>query len=305
LTNEEKDVRNFMKRTGFISIVGRPNVGKSTLLNSILGEKIAIVSNKPQTTRNRIAGIETRGEDQFVFLDTPGIFKPQNSLGDFMVKTANSTMQESDMVILVADAGYRPGDVEEGIITYLKQSGTPAILALNKVDLYRREQIAQTIVAYAELFDFHAVVPISAKKGKAVDEVLDECSKLLREAEWFYDEDMITDQPQRQMVAELIREKILRTLDKEIPHGVAVVIEEYRDEGEIVHIRAEIFCEKASHKGILVGKNGETLKRIGSYAREDMEKLLDAKVYLNLWVKVKENWRDSQRGILNFGYTEE
>ena len=294
-----------MKRTGFISIVGRPNVGKSTLLNSILGEKIAIVSNKPQTTRNRIAGIETRGEDQFVFLDTPGIFKPQNSLGDFMVKTANSTMQEGDMVILVADVGYRPGDVEEGIIAYLKKSGTPAILVLNKVDLYRREQIAQTIAAYAAMHNFEAVVPISAKKGKYVNEVLDECSKLLREGDWFYDEDMITDQPQRQMVAEIIREKILRTLDKEIPHGVAIVVEEYRDEGSIVRIRAEIFCEKASHKGILVGKNGETLKRIGSYAREDMEKLLDAQVYLNLWVKVKENWRDSARGILNFGYTEE
>ena len=294
-----------MKRTGFISIVGRPNVGKSTLLNSILGEKIAIVSNKPQTTRNRIAGIETRGEDQFVFLDTPGIFKPQNSLGDFMVKTANSTMQEGDMVILVADVGYRPGDVEEGIVAYLKKSGTPAILALNKVDLYRREQIAETIAAYAAIHSFEAVVPISAKKGKYVNEVLDECSKLLREGDWFYDEDMITDQPQRQMVAEIIREKILRTLDKEIPHGVAIVVEEYRDEGNIVRIRAEIFCEKASHKGILVGKNGETLKRIGSYAREDMEKLLDAQVYLNLWVKVKENWRDSARGILNFGYTEE
>ncbi len=294
-----------MKRTGFISIVGRPNVGKSTLLNSILGEKIAIVSNKPQTTRNRIAGIETRGEDQFVFLDTPGIFKPQNSLGDFMVKTANSTMQEGDMVILVADAGYRPGDVEEGIMAYLKKSGTPAILALNKVDLYRREKIAETIAAYAAEHNFEAVVPISAKKGKYVEEVLDECSKLLREGEWFYDEDMITDQPQRQMVAEIIREKILRTLDKEIPHGVAIVVEEYRDEGSIVRIRAEIFCEKASHKGILVGKNGETIKRIGSYAREDMEKLLDAQVYLNLWVKVKENWRDSARGILNFGYTEE
>ena len=294
-----------MKRTGFISIVGRPNVGKSTLLNSILGEKIAIVSNKPQTTRTRIAGIETRGEDQFVFLDTPGIFKPQNTLGDFMVKVANSTMQESDAVILVADAGYRPGEVEEKVVDYLKKSGTPAILALNKVDLYRREQIAETIVAYAALYDFFAVVPISAKRGRAVDEVLDECSKLLREADWFYEEDMITDQPQRQMVAEIIREKILRTLDKEIPHGVAVVIEEYRDEGSIVRIRAEIFCEKASHKGILVGKNGETLKRIGSYAREDMEKLLDAQVYLNLWVKVKENWRESARGILDFGYTEE
>ena len=294
-----------MKRTGFISIVGRPNVGKSTLLNSILGEKIAIVSSKPQTTRNRIAGIETRGEDQFVFLDTPGIFKPQNSLGDFMVKVANTTMQESDAVILVADAGFAPGEVEEKIVSYLRQSGTPAILALNKVDLYRREKIAETIVAYAALFDFEAVVPISAKRGRAVDEVLNECAKLLREADWFYEEDMITDQPERQMVAEIIREKILRTLDKEIPHGVAVVIEEYRVEETLVRIRAEIFCEKASHKGILVGKNGETLKRIGSYAREDMERLLDTQVYLNLWVKVKENWRESQRGILDFGYTEE
>lgn len=301
----EKDTERKMKRTGFISIVGRPNVGKSTLLNSILGQKIAIVSSKPQTTRTRIAGIETRGEDQFVFLDTPGIFKPSNSLGDFMVKVANTTMQESDAVILVADAGFAPGDVEEKIIAYLRQSGAPAILALNKVDLYRREKIAETITAYAALFDFEAVVPISAKRGRAVDEVLDECSKFLREADWFYEEDMITDQPERQMVAEIIREKILRTLDKEIPHGVAVVIEEYREEETLVRIRAEIFCEKASHKGILVGKNGETLKRIGSYAREDVEKLLDTQVYLNLWVKVKENWRESQRGILDFGYTEE
>ena len=294
-----------MKRTGFISIVGRPNVGKSTLLNSILGDHIAIVSSKPQTTRNRIAGIETRGEDQFVFLDTPGIFQPKNSLGDFMVKTANSAMQDGDAVILVADVGFAPGDVEQNVIKYLKQSETPAILALNKVDLYRREQIAETIAAYAALHSFFAVVPISAKKGKYVDELLNECSHLLHEGEWFYDEDMITDQPERQMAAEIVREKILRTLDKEIPHGVAVVIEEYCAEGDLVRIRAEIYCEKASHKGILVGKNGETLKRIGSYARDDLERLLDCKVYLNLWVKVKENWRDSQRGILNFGYTEE
>ncbi len=294
-----------MKRTGFISIVGRPNVGKSTLLNSILGQKIAIVSPKPQTTRNRIAGIETRGEDQFVFLDTPGIFKPQNSLGDFMVKTANSTMKESDAVILVADCGYAPGDIEKNIMSFLRKSGTPGILALNKVDLYRREQIAETIVAYAAEFDFFAVVPISAKKGKAVSELLDECSKLLREADWFYEEDMITDQPQRQMVAEVIREKILRTVDKEIPHGVAVVIEEYTESEEVVRIRAEIYCEKASHKGILVGKGGETLKRVGSYAREDIERLLEKQVYLNLWVKVREGWRESRREILDFGYRED
>lgn len=294
-----------MKRTGFISIVGRPNVGKSTLLNSILGMQIAIVSSKPQTTRQRIAGIETRGEDQFVFLDTPGIFKPKNTLGDFMVKTANSAMQDGDAVILVADAGFAAGDVEEEIIRYLKRSGTPCILALNKVDLYRREQLAETIAAYAALHDFFAVVPISAKKGKYVDELMDECAKLLHEGEWFYDADEVTDQPQRQIAAEIIREKILRTIDKEIPHGVAVVIEEYTEEAGLVRIRAEIFCEKASHKGILVGKNGETLKRIGSYARADLENMLDASVYLNLWVKVKENWRDSRRGLLNFGYTED
>ncbi len=294
-----------MKRTGYISIVGRPNVGKSTLLNNILGQKIAIVSSKPQTTRSRIAGIETRGEDQFVFLDTPGIFKPQNSLGDFMVKLANSTMQDSDAVILVADASFLPGDVEEGVIRYLKQSGTPAILALNKVDLCRREQLAKTITAYAALFDFSAVVPISAKKGKYVDELMEECSKLLHEGEWLYDEDALTDQPQKQIAAELIREKILRTLDKEIPHGVAVLIEEYTEEDGLVRIRAEIFCEKASHKGILVGKNGETLKRIGSYARDDLEKMLECRVYLNLWVKVKENWRDSQQIITNFGFSDQ
>ena len=294
-----------MKRTGFFTLVGRPNVGKSTLLNSLLGEQIAIVSNKPQTTRNRIVGIETRGEDQFVFLDTPGMFTPRNSLGDFMVKTANSAMQDGDAVILVADVGFDPGEVETKVIQYLKQSQTPGILVLNKVDLYRRERIAETIAAYAAMHDFFAVIPISAKKNKYVDELMQECSKLLREGEWFYDEDMITDQPQRQMAAEIIREKILRTVDKEIPHGVAVVIEEYTEEEGIVRIRAEIFCEKNSHKGILVGKNGETLKRVGSYAREDLENLLDAKVYLNLWVKVKENWRDSQRGILNFGYNED
>ena len=294
-----------MKRTGFITIVGRPNVGKSTLLNTILGEKIAIVSSKPQTTRTRIVGIETRGEDQFVFLDTPGIFKPQNSLGDFMVKTANSTMKDGDAVVLVVDAGYAPGDVEENVIAFLKKSETPAILAVNKVDLYRREQIAETIAAYAAQFDFAAVVPICAKNGKYVGDLMDECAKLLHEGDWFYEEDMITDQPMRQIAAEIIREKVLRTVDKEIPHGVAVVIEEYKVDGGLVSIRAEIFCEKTSHKGILVGKSGETLKRIGSYARADLENMLGCKVYLNLWVKVKENWRDRQRDVLNFGYSEE
>ena len=293
-----------MKRTGFIAIVGRPNVGKSTLLNQILGEKIAIVSSKPQTTRNRILGIETRGEDQFVFIDTPGIFEAKNTLGDFMVKTANSAMQDCDAVVLVADVGFAPGKVEENVIRKIKQAELPCLLALNKVDLYRREQIAQTIAAYAALHDFDAVVPISAKSGKYVSDLMDECAKFLHEDEWIFGEDMITDQTQRQMASEIIREKILKTTDREVPHGIAVVIEEFSEEDGLVRIRAEIFCEKESHKGILVGKGGENLKRIGSYARADLEKLLDTKVYLNLWVKVKENWRDTQRGILNFGYSE-
>lgn len=294
-----------MKQIGYFAIVGRPNVGKSTLLNHILGEKIAIVSSKPQTTRNRILGIETRGEDQFVFLDTPGIFRANNPLGDYMVKTANNAMLDADAVILVADASFAPGEIELRILQNLARSETPVILALNKVDLCRREKLAETITAYAAAHPFAAVVPISAKKGKYVDELLEECAKFLHEDEWIFEEDMITDQSQRALAAELIREKILRTVDREVPHGIAVVIEEFSEEEGVTRIRAEIFCEKASHKGILVGKNGETLKRIGSYARADLEKLLDTKVYLDLWIKVKENWRDTQRGITDFGFSED
>ena len=294
-----------MKKTGFIAIVGRPNVGKSTLMNAILGEKVAIVSNKPQTTRNRIIGIHTKGDSQFVFLDTPGIHKPKNSLGEFMVKTANSSMTDADAVILVVDVSKEISTVEENVIEYLKKSGLPAIIALNKVDLCRREQIAETIQAYANKHSFDAFVPICAKNGKNVEELLEECEGFLSESDWFFPADMVTDQPERQMAAEIIREKILRTLDKEVPHGTAVVIEEFKDEGSMVRIRAEIFCEKASHKGIIVGKGGASLKLIGTYAREDLERMLGTKVYLNLWVKVKENWRESARTVGNFGYNEE
>ena len=294
-----------MRKTGFMAIVGRPNVGKSTLLNAILGEKVAIVSSKPQTTRNRIIGIHTVEDKQYVFLDTPGIFKPRNSLGNYMVKTANSTMNDADAVILVIDAGKPISDIEETVIKYIKQSGLSSILVLNKCDLYRREQIAETIAAYASKHDFDAVVPICAKNGKGVDEVLYECDQFLSESDFFFPEDIVTDQSERQVAAEVIREKLLRTLDKEVPHGIAVVIEEFKDEGSLISIRAEIYCEKASHKGIIVGKKGEELKRVGSYARSDLETIFGTKVYLNLWVKVKENWRDSQRGITDFGYTEE
>ena len=294
-----------MKKTGFIAIVGRPNVGKSTLLNAILGEKVAIVSSKPQTTRNRITGIFTRGEEQFVFLDTPGMHNPKNSLGEYMVKAADSSMREADAVVLVIDTGKEISAVEENVIAYLKKSGIPAVLALNKIDQYRREDIAEAIARYAERHDFAVVIPISARSGKNVSELLDECAAFLEESPWFFPEDMVTDQPERQLASEIIREKILRTLNKEVPHGTAVVIEEFKDEGTLVRIRAEIFCEKASHKGILVGKNGASLKLIGTYAREDLEKLLGTKVYLNLWVKVKENWRESARTVGNFGYRDE
>ena len=292
------------RKTGFIAIVGRPNVGKSTLLNAMLGEKIAIVSSKPQTTRNRITGILTQGENQFVFLDTPGIFRPQHSLGDFMVKTANTSMQEADAVILVADTGKAVSQVETNVIDYLKKSGVPSVLALSKTDLYNATQVAEAILAYSALHDFSAIVPIAATKGQGVQGVLDECKPFLRDSEWFFPEDIATDQPERQIASELIREKILRTTNKEIPHGVAVVIESFKEDRRtgMVSIRAEIYCEKASHKGIILGKGGESLKRIGTYARQDLEKILGTKVFLDLWVKVKENWRDSTAAVSNFGY---
>ena len=292
-------------RTAYIAIVGRPNVGKSTLLNTLLGEKIAIVSNKPQTTRNRILGILTEGRDQYVFLDTPGVFTPRNALGEFMVRTADASVGDSDAVILMVDATSKISSVEEKIIENIKRTGIPSILAVNKTDLATPEQIAVCLQSYSERHSFDAYVPLCAKNGKNAKALLFECEKFLVDSEWLFPEDMMTDQPMRQVTAEIIREKILRTLDKEIPHGVAVVIEEFKEEDTLVSIRAEIFCEKESHKGIIVGKGGEGLKRIGSYARADLEKMLEKKVYLNLWVKVKENWRDSARAVGNFGYQED
>ncbi|MBR4295479.1 MAG: GTPase Era [Clostridia bacterium] len=295
-----------MKKTGFIAIVGRPNVGKSTLLNAILGEKVAIVSNKPQTTRNRIIGIHTVGENQFVFLDTPGMHSPKNKLGDYMVGAANSSMRDSDAVILVVEAGKPITQVEENVISYIKNTEIPSIVAINKTDLTDAVTIAETIKTYAALHDFDAFIPMSAKKEQGTRAVLDECEKFLMETEaFFFPDDIATDQPERQLAAEIIREKLLKTLDKEVPHGTAVVIEEFKDEGRLLRIRAEIFCEKASHKGIIVGKNGEALKLVGTYARQDLERILGTKVYLNLWVKVKENWRDSMTAINNFGYKQD
>jgi len=294
-----------MTRTAFIAIVGRPNVGKSTLMNHLLGEKVAIVSSKPQTTRNRIAGILTKGEDQYVFLDTPGVHKARTKLGEYMMKSVRSSVGAADAVILIAEAGYPAGDIEKELIEQIKKAELPSILVLNKIDLVNREKLAETISDYAALHSFDAVVPTCAQNGKNVDEVLSEAEQFLYEGDWMFDGDSLTDQPERQIASEIIREKALRLLSDEIPHGIAVVIEDFKDEESLLRIRAEIWCEKESHKGIIVGKDGATLKRIGSYAREDMESFFGTKVYLNLWVKVKEKWRDSAAAVSNFGYKNE
>ena len=294
-----------MTRTAFIAIVGRPNVGKSTLMNHLLGEKVAIVSSKPQTTRTRIAGILTKGEDQFVFIDTPGVHHAKNKLGEYMMKTVRSSVGSADAVILIADAGHPAGEIEKNLIGQIKKAELPAVLVLNKIDLINSAKLAETITEYAALHDFSAVVPTCAETGKNVEEVLDEVTPFLYESDWMFDEDSLTDQPERQIASEIIREKLLRTLFDEIPHGTAVIIEDFEEDERIIRIRAEIYCEKESHKGIIVGKGGETLKKIATFAREDMEAFFGMKVYLNLWVKVKEKWRDDALSLNNFGFKPE
>ena len=294
-----------MTKTGFIAIVGRPNVGKSTLLNSLLGEKVAIVSKKPQTTRNRITGILTEGENQFVFMDTPGMLNPKNKLGDFMVRTITNTIGDVDAAILVVDAAKPVSDIERSILDRLTKQKTPLILAINKIDAVNGAKVAECIIAYSSLCDFAAVVPMSAIKNEGVRAVVDEASKLLHEGDWFFPSDMITDQPERVIAAEIIREKLLRTLNDEIPHGTAVVIEGFEEKPTIIKIRAEIYCEKDSHKGIIIGKGGAELKKVGTWAREDMEAFFGTQVHLDLWVRVKENWRDNQNLLNSFGFVDE
>lgn len=287
-----------------ITIAGRPNVGKSTLINHLVGEKIAIVSNKPQTTRNRICGVLTRGDTQLVFIDTPGFHKPRTKLGDYMVGVVKDSVADVDLVLLIVEPIANIGPQEESLLAQIRASGAPAILVINKIDTMQdKEQLLAVIAAYSAAFDFAAVMPISAKFNDGVKALLDECAKFAQESPFFFPEDMTSDQPERQVIAEIIREKLLWNLEREIPHGTAVEITKFseRDNG-VIDVDATIYCEKASHKGIIIGKNGAMLKKISTAAREDCEHFMGTKVFLQTWVKVKENWRDSDFLIRNFGY---
>ena len=292
-------------KTAMITIAGRPNVGKSTLTNYLVGEKIAIVSNKPQTTRNRICGIVTKGDTQFVFVDTPGYHRARTKLGDYMVNVARESIADVDLTILVVEPVANIGPQEEGLLEKIKGSNCPAVLAINKIDTVEKEALLEVIAVYSQAAEFKAIIPISAKTGDGVDALLAECQKYAVESPFLFDEDLTTDQPERQVMAEIIREKILWNLDREIPHGTAVEITRFseRDSG-IIDIDATIYCEKASHKGIIIGKQGAMLKKISTQARSDCEKFMGTKVYLTTWVKVKENWRDSDFLVRNFGYSE-
>ena len=292
-----------MTKSAMITIAGRPNVGKSTLTNAIVGEKIAIVSNKPQTTRNRICGILTRGETQLVFMDTPGFHKPRTKLGDYMVNVVEESVADVDATILMVEPIANIGTQEEELLKQIKASGAPSILVINKIDTVEKEELLKVIAVYSEAHSFDTVIPISAKTGEGVEELLKEAEKYAQEGPHLFPDDVTSDQPERQVMAEIIREKMLWCLDREIPHGTAVEITKFseRDNG-IIDIDATIYCEKASHKGIIIGKQGSMLKKISSLARADCEKFMGTKVFLTTWVKVKENWRDSDFLIRNFGY---
>lgn len=292
-------------KTAMITIAGRPNVGKSTLTNYLVGEKIAIVSNKPQTTRNRICGIVTKGSTQFVFVDTPGYHRSRTKLGDYMVNVARSSIADVDLTILVVEPIASVGPQEEGLLERITASGCPAILAINKIDTVEKDVLLQVIDVYSQKSKFAAIIPISAKTGDGVDALLKECESFAIDSPFLFPEDITTDQPERQVMAEIIREKLLWCLDREVPHGTAVEITKFseRDNG-IIDLDATIYCERASHKGIIIGKHGDMLKKISTMARTDCEKFMGTRVYLTTWVKVKENWRDSDFLVRNFGYSE-
>ena len=292
-------------KTAMITIAGRPNVGKSTLTNFLVGEKIAIVSNKPQTTRNRICGVLTRDDTQYIFVDTPGFHKPRTKLGDYMVNVTKSSIADVDLTVLVVEPIPSLGPQEEGLIEQLKAHKCPAVLAINKIDTIEKEKLLEIIAVYSEQNVFQAIVPISAKTGDGVDVLLEECKKYSIESPFLFPEDCTTDQPERQVMAEIIREKLLWCLDREIPHGTAVEITKFseRDNG-IIDIDATIYCEKASHIGIIIGKHGDMLKKISTMARTDCERFMGTRVFLTTWVKYKENWRDNDFLVRNFGYRE-
>ncbi len=291
-------------KSGFVTLIGRPNVGKSTLMNHLIGQKIAITSRKPQTTRNRIQTVYTCERGQIVFLDTPGIHKAKNKLGEYMVNVAERTLGEVDVILWLVEPSTFIGAGEQHIAGQLKKTKTPVVLIINKIDTVQKTEVAKFIDAYRKIYDFADIIAASALRGQNMDEIIDTIFKYLPYGPMFYDEDIVTDQPQRQIVAEMIREKALRCLDEEIPHGIAVAIDRMteREDGQIFDIDATIICERDSHKGIIIGKGGAMLKRIGSAARCDIENMLETRVNLKLWVKVKKDWRDSDFLIKNFGY---
>ena len=293
------------EKTAMITICGRPNVGKSTLTNAFVGEKIAIVSNKAQTTRNRITGIVERGRTQLIIMDTPGFHKPRNRLGDYMVSQVRESIPDVDLVMLVVEPIASVGKQESELIERIKSSGCPSILVINKIDTVEKEELLAVIAAYAGAFAFDAIIPVSAKKNDGLDELLRTMDSYAKPGPHLFPDDMITDQPERQICAEIVREKLLLCLDKEIPHGTAVEVTRFSErENEIIDLDVTIYCEKASHKGIIIGKQGAMLKRVGELARRDIEKFMGTKVFLQTWVKVKENWRESAAQLRNFGYSE-
>jgi GTP-binding protein Era len=291
-------------KSGFVTLIGRPNVGKSTLMNRLIGQKIAITSNKPQTTRNKIQTVYTDEQGQIVFLDTPGIHKAKNKLGEYMVNVAEHTLKEVDVILWLVEPTTFIGAGERHIAEQLQRVNTPVILVINKVDTVKKEEILVFIDAYRKIYDFAEIIPVSALKGTNTDDVIDTIFRYLPYGPMFYDEETVTDQPMRQIVAELIREKALRTLDEEIPHGIAVYIDimKERPAGDIMDIEATIVCERESHKGIIIGKQGQMLKKIGTLARKEIEEMMEMKVNLKLWVKVRKEWRDSDVQLKNFGY---
>ncbi len=294
-----------MTKTVMITVCGRPNVGKSTLTNALVGEKVAIVSNKPQTTRNRITAIVNRGDTQFVLMDTPGFHKPRTRLGDYMVKVVRQSVADVDCALLLVEPVASVGQQEAALLARLRETGVPVILGINKIDTVDKPRLLEVMAAYSAAGDFDAILPLSARRGEGLDELLDELEKYAEEGPRLFPEDMITDQPERQICAELVREKLLKCLDKEIPHGTAVEVSRFQErEDGVIELEVTIYCEKDSHKGIIIGKKGAMLKKVGELARADLEAFLGAKVYLQTWVKVKENWRDSSALLRNFGFTD-